>query len=95
MIIGKEAVIKAMEEGKALDRIYLNNKAVGESISKLRQMSGLHGVPINYVPIEKINSFNVEHHDGCIAIISKIIELFLGLACGLKFFTLQRSQIMD
>jgi 23S rRNA (guanosine2251-2'-O)-methyltransferase len=72
LIIGKEAVINALTEGKALDRIYLNNKAVGESVSKLRQLASQHGIPINYVPVEKINSFNAGDHDGCVAMISKV-----------------------
>ena len=72
LIIGKEAVIKALSEGKAIDRIYLNNKAVGEAVSKLRQLATQHGIPINYVPVEKINSFNAGEHDGCVAMISKI-----------------------
>jgi len=72
MVIGKEAVIKAMEGGKALDRIYLNNKAIGEAVSKIRQLATQYHVPINYVPVEKINSFNVDNHDGCVALISKI-----------------------
>ncbi|MEI2703084.1 MAG: hypothetical protein V9E83_11880 [Baekduia sp.] len=29
-------------------------------------------VPINKVPVEKLNSFNVSNHEGCIAQISKI-----------------------
>jgi 23S rRNA (guanosine2251-2'-O)-methyltransferase len=29
-------------------------------------------VPINKVPVEKLNNFNVSNHEGCIALISKI-----------------------
>lgn len=65
-------MIKALSEGKAIDRIYLNNKAIGEAVSKLRQLASQHAIPINYVPVEKISSFNVGEHDGCVAMISKV-----------------------
>lgn len=72
MVAGRDAVISALEEGKPLDRIYLGNKVVGDVAGRIRKLAALHGIPINYVPIEKLNSFNVEEHEGCIAIISKI-----------------------
>src|SRR4029079_15464656 len=31
-----------------------------------------NNVPVNYVPVEKLNSFNVEGHEGYIALISKV-----------------------
>jgi 23S rRNA (guanosine2251-2'-O)-methyltransferase len=61
-----------MQSGKALDRIYLNNKATGEDISRIRAVASNYNVPINYVPVEKLNGFNIEDHEGCVAIISKV-----------------------
>jgi 23S rRNA (guanosine2251-2'-O)-methyltransferase len=72
MIIGRKAVIEALQSGKALDRIYLNNKAVGQAISEIRNLALQYNVPVNYVPVEKLNGFNVEDHEGCIALISKV-----------------------
>ena len=61
-----------MQSGKALDRIYLNNKATGEDISRIRAVATKFNVPINYVPVEKLNGFNIEDHEGCVAIIYKV-----------------------
>jgi len=72
MIIGRKAVIEAMQSGKALDRIYLHNKAVGDAVSQIRNLASQNGIPVNYVPIEKLNGFNVEDHEGVVAIISKV-----------------------
>ncbi len=72
MIIGRQQVIDVLQQGKALDRIYLDNKAIGETIGKIRKLAGENNVPINYVPVDKLKSFNAEGHEGCIAIISKI-----------------------
>lgn len=72
MIIGRKAIIEAMQTGKALDRIYLSTKVTGEAISQIRNLATQYHVPINYVPVEKLNGFNVENHEGCVALISKV-----------------------
>jgi 23S rRNA (guanosine2251-2'-O)-methyltransferase len=72
MVIGRNAVIEAMKEGKALDRIYLDNKATGEAISIIRKLATQYVIPVNYVPVEKLASFNAGAHEGCIALISKV-----------------------
>ena len=72
LIIGRKAIIEAIQSGKALDRIYINNKITGEAISTIRNLAAQHGIPVNYVPVEKLNSFNVEDHEGCVALISKV-----------------------
>jgi 23S rRNA (guanosine2251-2'-O)-methyltransferase len=72
LIIGREAVVAAMQTGRALDRIYLNNKAVGNLISEIRNLALKNNVPINYVPVEKLNGLNAENHEGVVALISKV-----------------------
>jgi 23S rRNA (guanosine2251-2'-O)-methyltransferase len=72
MIVGRKAVIEALRSGKALDRIFLHTKSSGEDISQMRALASQNNIPINYVPIEKLNSFNVENHEGCVALISKV-----------------------
>jgi 23S rRNA (guanosine2251-2'-O)-methyltransferase len=72
LIVGRKAIIEAIQFGKALDRIYINNKITGEAISTIRNLAAQHGIPVNYVPVEKLNSFNVEGHEGCVALISKV-----------------------
>ena len=61
-----------MEEGKALDRIYISNKIYNDSIKEIKSLASQNNVPINYVPVEKLNSFNIENHEGIVALISKI-----------------------
>jgi 23S rRNA (guanosine2251-2'-O)-methyltransferase len=61
-----------MKSGKALDRIYLSNKTGSVPGEEVRGVAQQFGVPVNYVPVEKLNSFNVENHEGCIAIISMV-----------------------
>lgn len=72
MIIGRKAVIEAMQLAKPLDRIYLYNKMVGDAVSQIRNLASQNGIPVNYVPVEKLNGFNAGDHEGVVAIISKV-----------------------
>ncbi|HEY0355057.1 MAG TPA: 23S rRNA (guanosine(2251)-2'-O)-methyltransferase RlmB [Flavisolibacter sp.] len=72
MVVGRKAVVEALQTGKALDRIFINTKATGEEISTIRNLASKNIIPINYVPVEKLNGFNVENHEGVVALISKV-----------------------
>ena len=61
-----------MREGRALDRIYINNKINNDSLKEIKSLASQNNIPINYVPTEKLNSFNVDSHEGFIALISKV-----------------------
>ncbi len=72
LVIGREAVIKALKEGKQLERIYLQSTVHGPLVDEIKKLAAECLVPINKVPVEKLNNFNVSNHEGCIAQISKI-----------------------
>ena len=73
LIVGRKAIIEAIETGKVLDRVYLNNKASGDIVNHIRSLANQNNIPVNYVPAEKLNSFNIENHEGCVAIISRVL----------------------
>jgi 23S rRNA (guanosine2251-2'-O)-methyltransferase len=72
LIIGRKAIIDAMQSGKYLERIYMQATVHGEVIDEIKKLAEKHLVPINKVPVEKLNSFNISNHEGCVAVISKI-----------------------
>ena len=72
LIIGRQAVIDAIASGKQLDRIYIDTKAHGKEIDEIKNLAGLHHIPVNYVPVAKLNSFNINDHQGCAAQIAKV-----------------------
>jgi 23S rRNA (guanosine2251-2'-O)-methyltransferase len=72
LVIGRKAVMEAMQSGQQLDRIYIDSKAVGQDISEIKRLASNGGVPVNYVPVAKINGFNVTNHEGCVAQIAKV-----------------------
>lgn len=72
LVIGRTAVIQALKEGKQLERIYLQATVHGEVIDEIKRLAAENLVPINKVPVEKLNNLNVSNHEGCVAQISKI-----------------------
>jgi 23S rRNA (guanosine2251-2'-O)-methyltransferase len=72
LIVGRDAVMSAIREGKNLDRIYVQSNVQGSWVEELKALANTVQVPINKVPVEKLNSFNVFNHEGCVAQISKI-----------------------
>lgn len=72
LVLGKEAVISAMEEGRQLDRIYIRNNIYGREAESLFTTATKFGVPVNKVPEEKLKGFNVEAHNGVIGVLSVI-----------------------
>lgn len=67
LVTGLARVLEALQSGQPLDRIYLDTQAGGETVSLIKKWAGHNGVPVNYVPAAKLNSFNVPGHEGCIA----------------------------
>ncbi len=72
LIIGRSKVIEAIKQGKQLERIYLTSTIHGDAIDEIKDLAAANEIPVNKVPVEKIDSFNVSNHEGCVAVISKI-----------------------
>ncbi len=72
LVIGRHAVKDALENGQQLDKIYLDNKAQGQDINDIKRLAAQHGIPVNFVPVAKLNGFNITDHEGCVAQIAKV-----------------------
>ena len=72
LVIGRKAVTEAMQTGKQLERIYLQTTVHGEAIDEIKKLAEKTQTPINKVPVEKLNNFNVSNHEGCVALIAKV-----------------------
>ena len=72
LVIGRNAVREAIESGKQLDRIYLQNTAHGKLVEEIKSLAIQHQIPINKVPVEKLNGFNVSDHEGVVAQLAKV-----------------------
>ncbi len=72
LVIGRQAVLEAMNSGLQLDKIYLDTKAQGQDINDIKRLATQHAIPVNYVPVAKLNGFNINNHEGCVAQIARV-----------------------
>lgn len=73
MIFGIRAVIEAVQAGKEIDKILMRRDMTSELSREL--FTALNGmqVPVQYVPIERLNKITVKNHQGVVAFISPVI----------------------
>jgi 23S rRNA (guanosine2251-2'-O)-methyltransferase len=71
-IIGRQPVVEALRDGKQLERIFIQKNIGGEIIDEIKQLSQKLQIPINIVPVEKLNYITRSNHQGVIAINSII-----------------------
>ena len=71
-IYGIRAIIEAIESGKQIEKILLKKQFKSELLNSLRQIAKFHQIPIQYVPIEKLNKITRQNHQGAIALVSPI-----------------------
>lgn len=72
MLSGPQKISEAIAQGQAIDRIYLQGRGPQSGYEVLKKLAAQQGIPINYVPVEKLNSFNTGDHQGCVALLSKV-----------------------
>lgn len=72
LILSPSAVIKALEDGQALDKIFVSNALSSTVIGQLKKAAALAIVPVQVVPTVKLDAFNAGNHDGCVALKSRI-----------------------
>ena len=72
LVIGPANVIAVIEGGKQLDRILIDSNAQGDEIGLVKKLAAIHGIPVNFVPVAKLNSFNITGHQGCVAQIARV-----------------------
>lgn len=71
-IFGIRAVIEAMESGKSIDKILARKDLGGDLAKELFAKAREYGVPVQRVPVEKLNRITMKNHQGVIAFISPV-----------------------
>lgn len=72
MIFGVRAVIEAIEAGNTLDKIFMKHDTSGELTRELLALSKERGIPVQRVPVEKLNRLTRENHQGVVAFVSPV-----------------------
>jgi len=72
LIYGIHAINEAIEAGKNIDKILLKHDANGHLAKELRENAKKCRIPVQRVPLEKIDRVTKRNHQGAIAYISEI-----------------------
>ena len=72
IIFGIRPVIEAIKAGKEIDRILIQNGLKSENSWELKKLIGELSIPVQYVPLEKLNKVTQKNHQGIICFISEI-----------------------
>jgi 23S rRNA (guanosine2251-2'-O)-methyltransferase len=67
LIIGKQPLFEAVAAGTTIDKIFLQKNVNAETSAQIRQLCKEHQIPMQFVPIEKLNGFTRSNHQGVIA----------------------------
>jgi 23S rRNA (guanosine2251-2'-O)-methyltransferase len=72
MIFGLRAVIEAAQAGKDIDRVLVKRELQGELFHELLEVLTMHEIPIQKVPLERIDRFTRKNHQGVLAFMSAV-----------------------
>ena len=67
LIIGRQPLMETIRSGRAVDKILLQRNTAGESIAEIRQLAREYNIPVQVVPVEKLDSLTRANHQGVIA----------------------------
>lgn len=71
-IFGLRAVIEAIEAGREIDKILLRKGLQGDLAKELLTLIKAHDLPMQWVPVEKLNRITTRNHQGAIALLSAV-----------------------
>ena len=73
IIFGIRAIIEAIKSGKEIDKVFVRKGLRNPLFMELNALLNEYQIPVQYVPIEKLNRITTKNHQGTIAFISAVI----------------------
>ncbi len=72
LIYGIRAVLEAIESKKPINKLFLQKGLKGDLFKALETATRKEGIPVSYVPFEKLNRLTSNNHQGAVAQISPV-----------------------
>lgn len=72
VVFGIRAVIEAIESGKQVDKVLMKRDLGGELARELLSVTREYNVPVQRVPVERINKVTRKNHQGVIAFMAAV-----------------------
>lgn len=67
LIIGRKPLLEAIENGTAVEKIFMLRSASGEEISGIKKAAKEFNIPVSLVPQEKLDGLTKAQHQGVVA----------------------------
>lgn len=67
LLIGRKPLLEALQQGKAIEKIFLLRSATGEEINAIKHIAKERNIPVSQVPVEKLNNLTKAQHQGVVA----------------------------
>ena len=71
-VFGIRAIIEAIEAGKEIDKLLIRKGQGGELLGELLTLIKERTIPVQYVPVEKINRITRKNHQGVLALMAPV-----------------------
>lgn len=71
-IFGIRAVMEAIEAGKEIDKILIKKDMHGDLIGELTEMVKRYRIPVQRVPVQKIDKITRKNHQGVLAVLAAV-----------------------
>jgi 23S rRNA (guanosine2251-2'-O)-methyltransferase len=71
-IYGIRAIIEAINSGKEIDKLLLQKESGSDLFNELFSLARNSGIPIQFVPLEKLNRVTYKNHQGAVAFVSEV-----------------------
>ena len=72
VVFGLRAVIEAIESGKQVDKVLMKKNLEGELARELLNVARQRNIPVQRVPIERLNRITRKNHQGAIAFMAAV-----------------------
>lgn len=73
IIAGRNPVIEALQKGTGVDKVLLYRQASGEHIQQIKELAKQYKVPVQLVPVEKLNQLTNVQHQGVVAFKASVV----------------------
>ncbi|MBD5234022.1 MAG: 23S rRNA (guanosine(2251)-2'-O)-methyltransferase RlmB [Bacteroidales bacterium] len=71
-IFGIHSAIEAIESGRTIDKLFIKKDLNGELAARLCKLAREHEIPVQRVPVERLNKFTRKNHQGVVAQIAAV-----------------------
>jgi 23S rRNA (guanosine2251-2'-O)-methyltransferase len=77
IVIGRQPMIEALQSDTQIEKILMQKNASGEGLTEIKKLARDRNIPIQLVPIEKLNGMSKANHQGVLAFLARVTYMDL------------------